>query len=333
VRLPASSNHSDTPVLVRDQLPGAVELARLVAQAEVIFQAARAGSTLRAYRHDWKKFRLWCEQHRLDPLPASPECILLYATDLAKNEKRRLNTLQRRLAAVSQMHQQTGFASPTRAWAVRQFLSGLKRELGVAPRRKRPLLTDDLKQILGGIPDGLLGARDRALLLLGFAGAFRRSELVALDVADLEDRPDGLVVQIRKSKTDQEGEGRAVGIPCGADPASCPVAAVCQWRKVADIQDGPLFRRVNRHGKVLPQRLSPEAVAIVVKRYAKQLGLDSGDFAGHSLRSGLATSAAAAGKSERAIMNQTGHRNVTTVRRYIRDGSLFLDNAAGGIGL
>ena len=314
-------------------LPGSAELDRLIAQAEAIFQAARAGSTLRAYAHDWKQFRGWCERHRLDPLPASPECILLYATDLTQNQKRKLNTLQRRLAAVSQMHQQTGFASPTRAWAVRQFLSGLRRELGVAPARKRPILTDDLKQILQELPEGLLGVRDRALLLLGFAGAFRRSELVGLDVADLEERRDGLVIQIRKSKTDQEGEGRAVGIPRGEDAATCPMAAVRGWQDAAGISEGPLFRRVNRHAQVLPSRLSAEAVAIVVKRYAERLGFDPGEFGGHSLRAGLATSAAAAGKSERAIMNQTGHRSVTTVRRYIRDGSLFLDNAADGIGL
>ena len=314
-------------------LPGSAELDRLIAQAEAIFQAARAGSTLRAYAHDWKQFRGWCERHRLDPLPASPECILLYATDLTQNQKRKLNTLQRRLAAVSQMHQQAGFEPPTRAWAVKQFLSGLRRELGAAPDRKRPVLTDDLRQILAEVPDTPLGKRDRALLLLGFAGAFRRSELVALDVADLEDNREGLIVRIRKSKTDQEGEGRAVGIPRGADPFTCPVQALGDWRVAAKIESGPLFRGVNRHGQVLPERLSGEAVAIVVKRYVEPLGFDPGTFAGHSLRAGLATSAAAAGKSERAIMNQTGHRSLSTVRRYIRDGNLFRENAAEGIGL
>jgi integrase len=193
------------------------------------------------------------------------------------------------------MHQQIGFVSPTRAWAVQQFLTGLKRELGVAPDRKRPILAMDLKQILSELPDGLLGMRDRALLLLGFAGAFRRSELVGLDVDDLEERSDGLVAHIRKSKTDQQREGRAVGIPRGGDPATCPVAAVAAWREAASIQEGPLFRRVNRHGRVLPQRLSAEAVSLVVKRYAKKLGFDPSEFAGHSLRAGLATSAAAAG--------------------------------------
>jgi integrase len=195
------------------------------------------------------------------------------------------------------------------------------------------VLAEDLKQIVAEIPDTLLGKRDRALLLVGFAGAFRRSELVALDMTDLEQTRDGLVVRIRRSKTDQEGEGRAVGIPRGSDRLTCPVAALASWCDAAGIESGPLFRRVNRHSHVLPNRLSAEAVAIVIKRYVTRLHFDPSAFSGHSLRAGLATSAAAAGKSERAIMNQTGHRNLTTVRRYIRDGNLFRENAADGIGL
>jgi integrase len=322
-------SHSNLP----DVLPGSAALAHLIAQAEASFRAARAESTRRAYEYDWKQFRLWCEGHRLDPLPASPESVIFYATDLTKNQGRKLNTLQRRLAAISQMHQQSGFEPPTRAWAVKQFLAGLRRELGVAPHRKRPVLIDDLRQMVAEIPDTLLGKRDQALLLLGFSGAFRRSELVALNREDLETTRDGLIVRIRKSKTDQQGEGRAVGIPRGADPSTCPVEALSIWGTAAHIESGSLFRRVNRHGQVLPQRLSGEGVALVVKRYVEQLGLDPSAFAGHSLRAGLATSAAAAGKSERAIMNQTGHRNLTTVRRYIRDGNLFRENAAEGIGL
>jgi integrase len=327
------SEFSDSSHLVPDLLPGSTGLARLVEQAEASFRAARAGSTLRAYAHDWKQFRLWCDRHGLDPLPASVETVIFYATDLTKNQHRKWNTLQRRLAAISQRHQQMGFEPPTRAWSVKQFLSGLRRELGTAPRHKRAILADDLRQIVTEIPDTLLGKRDRALLLLGFSGAFRRSELVALNREDLEVTRDGLIVRIRKSKTDQQGEGRAVGIPRGSEASTCPLEALTKWLEAAAIEAGALFRRVNRHGQVLPQRLSPEGVAIVVKRYAEKLGFEPAVFAGHSLRAGLATSAAAAGKSERAIMNQTGHRNLTTVRRYIREGSLFRENAAAGIGL
>jgi site-specific recombinase XerD len=308
-------------------------LTRLVAQAEASFRAARAGATLRAYAHDWKQFRTWCDETRLVPLPASPQALILYSTDLVKNRHKKLNTLSRRLAAVSQMHQQAGFESPTRSWAVQQFLRGLRREIGIAPVRKRPVLVQDLKCILTQLPDSLLGKRDRALLLLGFTGALRRSELVGLNTGDIEETSDGLIVAIRRSKTDQQGEGRRVGIPQGADQATCPLWALEEWRTAALIDSGPLFRVMNRHGQVLDKRLSAEGVAIVVKRYVEKLNYDPAAFAGHSLRAGLATSAAAAGKSERAIMNQTGHRSVTTVRRYIRDGNLFRENAADKIGL
>lgn len=322
------------PLANAPQDPGNSDLlARLLAQAEASFRAARAGSTLRAYGHDWKQFRAWCERNRLVPLPASAQTVILYSTDLTKNEHKKWNTLSRRLAAISQLHQQAGYESPTQTWAVKQFLAGLRRELGIAPVRKKPVLVDDLKEILKQIPDSLLGKRDRALLLLGFSGALRRSELIALDTGDLERTRDGLVLSIRRSKTDQDQEGRKIGVPEGSDATTCPIQALEQWLAAANIDSGPLFRVMNRHGRVLSQRLSGEGVAIVVKRYVAKLGYDPALFSGHSLRAGLATSAAAAGKSERAIMNQTGHRSVTTVRRYIRDGNLFRENAAGGLGL
>jgi integrase len=329
--LPAPPPSAD-PADAAETSPGGDLLARLLAQAEASFRAARAGSTLRAYAHDWQHFRLWCQQHGLVPLPASPQAVILYATDLAKNQHKKWNTLCRRLAAVSQLHGQAGFESPTRSWAVKQFWQGLRREVGIAPVRKQPVLIRDLQQILAAVPDTLAGTRDRAVLLIGFAAALRRSELAALEVADIATTAEGLVLTIRRSKTDQAGEGRRVGIPAGGDPATCPVRALEAWCAAGKIAEGPLFRGVDRHGRVL-QRLSGEAVALVVKRYAAKLGHNPAEFAGHSLRAGLATSAAAAGKSERAIMNQTGHRSVTTVRRYIRDGNLFRENAAEGLGL
>jgi integrase len=182
------------------------------------------------------------------------------------------------------------------------------------------------------LPDSLLGIRDRALLLVGFAGAFRRSELVGLDVADVEFKREGLVVTLERSKTDQEGAGRKIGIPYGSNPATCPVRALQAWLEASATTEGALFRTMNRHGHV-KDRLSGQGVAIVVKRCAEAAGLNPDDYAGHSLRSGLATSAAAAGVSERAIMNQTGHKSVNMVRRYIREGSLFRENAAAGVGL
>jgi integrase len=271
---------------------------------------AQAASTLRAYAHDWRHFRLWCERHHLVALPATPQTVVLYATDLIQNDKRKLNTLYRRLAAIGQIHEQTNLEPPSRSWAVRQYLAGLRGEAGPAPNRKRPVSIEDLKQIVAGIPDTLLGKRDRALLLLGFAGALRRSELVALDMEDLEPVREGLIVWIRCCKTGQQGQGRPVGIPRGSEAPTCPVQALDTWCSAARIESGPIFRRVNRHGHVLPKRLSGEAVGIVVKRYVEQLGWNPGLFAGHSLRSRLAMSTAAAGKGEPANMHQTGHRAI-----------------------
>ncbi len=192
-------------------------------------------------------------------------------------------------------------------------------------------MVSELKAMLQALPEGLLGVRDRALLLVGFAGAFRRSELVSLDVADLSFTSDGLEVTLKRSKTDQEGQGRRIGIPFGSSPHTCPVRSLRAWLDGAGIADGPVFRDVSRRGRVGAVRLSDKAVARLVKRAARAAGLDPARFSGHSLRAGLATSAAKAGKTERAIMAQTGHKSEKMVRRYIRDASLFAENAAAGL--
>ena len=251
-------------------------------------------------------------------------------------ERCKTSTLQRRLAALSQAHQaagQTAHEVPTKHATVRAVMSGIRRTKGTAQRGKAAAVTAVVRAMVEGAPDRLLGLRDRALLLLGFSGAFRRSELVALDVEDLEFTGDGLVVTQRRGKTDQEGEGRKIGIPFGGRPDTCPVRAVREWLDAAAVVFGPVFRSVNRHSQVQPGRLSDKAVAIVVKRHAPSAGLDPARYAGHSLRAGLATAAAAAGASERSIMNQTGHRSVPMVRKYIRDGQLFRENAAATVGL
>ncbi len=186
--------------------------------------------------------------------------------------------------------------------------------------------------MVSALPDSLLGTRDRALLLVGFAGAFRRSELCALRMSDLSFTQDGLTVTIRRSKTDQEGQGRKVGIPFGSNARTCPVVALQVWIEASGIERGRVFRSVTRHGKV-NGKLGSQSVALVVKRSAEAVGLDPANLAGHSLRSGFATSAAAAGATERSIMKQTGHRSLPALRGYIRDGSLFRENAAALVGL
>ncbi|HXA66095.1 MAG TPA: site-specific integrase [Bryobacteraceae bacterium] len=294
---------------------------------------AKAPATLRAYRADWRDFEGWCVAHSLTPMPAAPETVALYLADHADVLKPA--TLTRRLAAIAKVHSAAGHDSPAslRHATVSEVFKGIRRSKGTAQTRKAPLLVGQLRAALKDTRGDLLGLRDRALLLVGFAGAFRRSELVALDVADVAFTEDGLVVTIRRSKTDQEGEGRKVGVPFGSRTATCPVRALRAWLDAAEISSGPVFRAVDRHGRLSAARLCDRAVALIVKRAAELVGLDASIFAGHSLRAGLATSAAAAGASERSIMDQTGHRSVQMVRRYIREGSLFRDNAASQVGL
>lgn len=291
---------------------------------------AKAASTRRLYRQQWERFAVWCGGHGLEVLPAAPATVALYVSDLA-TAGRRVAGIELAVVAVSQAHKAAGHASPGSSAPVREVLKGIRRAVGVAPSQKVPICLEELRAMLVALPDNLAGRRDRALLLVGFAGAFRRSELASLDHSDLSFTPDGLEVILRRSKTDQEAAGRKIGIPYGSTPATCPVRVLRGWLHAAGIGGGPVFREVTRHGGVGTGALSGRAVALVVKRAARLVGLDPVRYSGHSLRAGLATAAARAGKSERSIMAQTGHRSERMVRRYIRDASLFTDNAAAGL--
>lgn len=244
----------------------------------------------------------------------------------------KVGSLQRRLNAIAEAHKATGLESPTHSPIVTNTMKGIRRTLGTAPVQKAPALTDDIRAMVDATDGGLIGVRDRALILMGFAGAFRRSEVASLDVEDCAFGKDGLTVTLRRSKIDQEAVGRKIGIPYGTNPESCPVRNLKAWIEQVGIVTGPLMRPINRHGRVQAGRLAGIDVARVVKKLAKRAGLDPAKYAGHSLRAGHAT-AAIAGASERSIMRQTGHRSVQMVRRYIRDGSLFRDNSAGKLGL
>ena len=309
----------------------ALARAELAEQARAYVAAAKAPNTVRAYRSDWTDFTYWCESQGVGALPASPETVAAYLTDLSQVAKP--STLARRLSSISQAHQAAGHETPTRHATVRAVWAGIRRTKGTAQEGKTPAVLADVRAMVGALPNSLTGIRDRALLLLGFAGAFRRSELVSLDIADVEEVAEGLVVIIRRSKTDQEAQGRKVGIPYGSHLETCPVRAVKAWLEAAQLRGGSLFRAVSRHGQVSEARLSDRAVALVVKRRAQAAGLDPDNFAGHSLRAGFATAAAAAGVPERAIMAQTGHKSLPILRRYIREGSIFRDNAAAYVGL
>ena len=308
-----------------------IALTDLETEARGYLSASRASNTQRAYASDWRAFTAWCISHGVNELPAEPTTVVLYLTDLARTAK--AATVRRRLSSISVAHQAAGLATPTADILVRSAWSGIRRTNGVAQIGKNALLTDDIRVMVGTLPDTLLGRRDACLLLLGFSSAMRRSELVALDVADVSDTNDGLIVTIRRSKTDQEGEGREVGIPYGSSPATCPVRAFRAWLDASGIDEGPLFRPINRHGQLAGARLSDQTVATVVKRTAEAAGLDPKGVAGHSLRSGMATSAARAGATEAQIMNQTGHKSLAVLRRYVRRGSMFTDNAAAKLGL
>lgn len=314
-----------------------VQLQQTAERARDFISQGQATSTGRAYRNDWADFTTWCQERGRVSLPALPATVALYVTDLASpadpaQSPRKVSTIQRRLASISQAHKLAGYESPTASAEVRAVMKGIRRELGTVQVGKQPAVTEVIRAMVEHLPDTLLGRRDRALLLVGFAGAFRRSELVALTVADARFAHEGLIITLRRSKTDQEGQGTTKGITYGSNPDTCPVRALQRWIDEAKVTDGPLFRSL-KHGKLQPHGLDGRDVARLVKRAAKGAGLDPTHFSGHSLRAGLATAAAAAGVSERSIMNQTGHKSLTVMRRYIREGSLFRDNASGQVGL
>jgi integrase len=292
--------------------------------------AARAPSTLRAYRVDWLDFEGWCSTQNLCPLPADPQTVAAYIAAQAENHK--ASTITRRLSAISVAHQVRGYESPTKNELVRSVLKGIRRQLGTASNEKAPLLAADIKEMIARLPDTLIGKRDKALLSVAFAGAFRRSELVGLDVADLEFTADGLVITLRRSKTDQEGRGRKIGIPALPASRACAVRAVREWIAASGIAEGPIFRPVALGGRLGCGRLSDRVVALVIKRRLPA-DRDGSKYSGHSTRAGFVTSAAIGGASLKAIMNQTGHRSLQMVLRYTRDASLFRENALVSTGL
>jgi integrase len=274
-----------------------------------------------AYLSDLAQFEAWGGS-----IPASPETVASYLT--ARTDALAVATLVRHIASISKAHKARGLPNPTRSELVRATLRGIKRTRGFRQREAKPLLRDDLLLVLDAMGDGLKAVRDRALLLIGFAGALRRSELVALDVADIEHVRRGIVLQLRRSKTDQDGRGHKLAIPYGRT-RWCPVAALDTWLAASEIAEGAIFRPVDRHGRVHHARLSGEAVSLVVRERVAAVGLDPTRYSGHSLRAGLATSAAQSGVPASRIKAQTRHASDAMLSRYIREGELFTENAAG----
>ena len=315
------------------QVPG---LEELIEKTKKFVASAKSPATLKAYRNDWRDFETWCSLHNLPSLPSTPETIALYIADQAST--RAVGTITHRLTSITKAHQAAGLKeSPasTRNFIVGETLKGIRRVLGTEQQGKDPLLADDIRRIVAAAPDSVLGLRDAALILVGFAGAFRRSELARIFVSDLSfDQKNGVVIDLRVSKTDQEGAGRKVGIPFGSHPDTCPVLALQAWLEAAKITEGPVFRRVDRNGNPSRRRgLHKDSIGKLLKRAAARASMNVDPLGGHSLRAGFVTEAAMNGVREFVIMKQTGHKTEKTLRRYIRNGELFRENAAAAIGI
>ena len=278
---------------------------------------SKANNTLRAYQSDFKDFSAFCTKNGFSSIPTQPKIIALYITHLSKNSK--FSTLKRRIASISVIHKLKGHYLDTKHPIIMENLHGIKRTLGSRQKAKKPILIKDLKLIINAIDKEKI--RDKALILIGFAGGFRRSELVNIDYEDIEFVNEGVKILIKRSKTDQSGEGAIKAIPYFDNQEFCPVTSLKNYIKEKLV--------TNNEGKVFD--ISDKSVALIIKRYAEKAGLDSSKYAGHSLRSGFATTAAEFGAEERNIMAMTGHKTTQMVRRYIHEANLFKNNALNKI--
>jgi site-specific recombinase XerD len=313
-------------VVVSPSAPAALQ--ETLKRAGEFARAEKAANTRRAYQADMAIFSAWCADQSSAALPARPETVAAFLAGEA-DRGIRPSTISRRLAAIRYAHRLADLPPPSDDERVRAVMRGIRRSIGIARVPKMPATNDRLLAMVVARDGSRSALRDRALLLLGFAGAFRRSELVALNLNDVEETTEGLRVMIRRSKGDQEGAGATVAIVRGS--IACPVEALKAWLAVAKITAGPIFRRVDKADNVLPDRLTAQSVALIVKRYAACAGLDPQGFAGHSLRSGFLTSAARRGASIFKMMDQSRHRSFDTLRGYVRDAELFRDHAGAGL--
>jgi site-specific recombinase XerD len=314
------------PIPSGSALPAA--LAPDLIRAADFAREEKAAATRRAYRSDFRIFEAWCRSRGVSALPAAAETVAAFlAHDVESGS--RPSTLGRRVAAIRYAHKLAGQPVPTDDERVKATMRGIRRSLGTAPLKKAPATAERIVAMALSTGEDLKGLRDRALLLIGFAGAFRRSELVALDVEDLVEESElGFKVTIRHSKTDQEGAGQTIAIVRGI--VACPVTALKAWLEAASITSGPIFRSVKRGGAVAG-RLPAQSVADIVKDYAERVGLDPAAFAGHSMRSGFLTSAAKRGASIFKMMDQSRHKSVETLRGYVRDAEIFKEHAGAGL--
>ena len=299
-------------------------------------QSSKSNNTVRAYKSDFDDFSLFCVQNGFKALPSEPKIVSLYLTHLStKNIK--MSTLKRRLVSIGVIHRLKGQYLDTKHPSIIENIMGIKRRKGSIQKGKKPLLINDLKQIINVIDkdkdkeEEIKKFRDRSILLIGFSGGFRRNEIISLDYDDLDFVTEGLKINLKRSKTDQFGEGSVKGLPYFDNSQYCPVISLKKWIEVSNIGSGPLFRRFSKGSKLTENRLTDQTVALLIKKYLKLAGIESKNYSGHSLRSGFATSAADSGADERSIMAMTGHKSTEMVRRYIKEANLFKNNALNKI--
>ena len=297
-------------------------------------QSSKANNTIRAYKSDFKDFGLFCAQNAFKSLPSEPKIVSLYLTYLSAKDAK-ISTLKRRLVSIGVIHRLKGHYLDTKHPSIIENIMGIRRRKGSIKKRKKPILISQLKALINVIDqkknEDIKKLRDRSIILIGFSGGFRRNEIVSLDYNDLDFVEEGLKIHIRRSKTDQFGEGLVKALPYFDNSRYCPVVSLKKWLEISKISSGALFRRFSKGSKLSEHRLTDQTVALLIKQYLELAGIDSKNYSGHSLRSGFATSAAESGAEERNIMAMTGHKSTEMVRRYINEANLFKNNALNKI--
>ena len=297
-------------------------------------KSSKAINTVRAYKSDFEDFGLFCVKNGFNNLPSEPKVVSLYLTHLSSTEAK-ISTIKRRLVSIGVIHKIKGYYLDTKHPIIIENLMGIRRRKGTIQKGKKPILINDLKKLIDVInaenePD-IKKLRNKALLIIGFSGGFRRKEIVSLDIEDIEFVFEGVKITVKRSKTDQYGEGMVKGIPYFENSLYCPVATLQKWINISKIKKGPLFRRFLKGSILSDSRLTDQSIALIIKSYLAKIGIDPNNYSGHSLRSGFATSAAEAGAEERSIMSMTGHKSTEMVRRYIKEANLFKNNALNKI--
>ena len=296
-------------------------------------KSSKATNTLRAYKSDFKDFGAFCAKHGFNSMPTEPKIVSLYLTHLSENSK--ISTLRRRLVSIGVVHKLKGHYLDTKHPVIIENLMGIKRKKGSIQTGKKPILINHLKQIINVIDEQKIEKikklRNKTLVLIGFGGGFRRTELISINYEDIDFVQEGVKITVRRSKTDQFGEGMIKGLPFFSNEKYCPVTNLKNWLILSKIKTGPIFRRFAKGSILTRHRLTDQSVVLIIKDCLKLAGIENQNFAGHSLRSGFATVAAESGADERSIMAMTGHKTTQMVRRYIREANIFKNNALNKI--